>query len=247
MKPIIFSVYCDNISPDVLQAQREVVNKFRPPEVDFIQARVSVPEEYLQMTRDFNMAFPSSVHSSGLDYCIKCHSESHDVFVILDIDCIPLNHKAIPYLIEKAATDRLVGTANSWVVNNPEGEGKGGLGVRIDNIPLENYGHVYVAPFAMAISSRLHKIINTSFAANDKGDVAEHITKKAEELGIPIDYIWPTDHSKEFYWPLKPGMTTGSQATYEGLFWHLLAARSTKRQKIFVEKCKEILNAVDRI
>ncbi len=249
MKSIIFSIYCENISKEMLQMQKAVVDKFRPKNVEFIQVKSYVPKKYLDFVRYFNAQLPASVHSDGLNECIKKHLSSYDVFVILDIDCIPISFESIPYLIRQASDNVLVGTAHSWL----KGDKKGGVNTRITHLDLKDHGHVYVAPFAMAISNDLYKKLGINFAQNETGDVAENITFKSEDLGIPIDFIWPTKHEeKDCFWPLKPGIITGGKATYGNcrgdLFWHLLCGRFTHRQNMFIEKCKEILgeNAIDR-
>lgn len=238
----IVSFYMDNISDKTVQLQKEVVAKFNKSKVPHYSIKMNVP----------NMQNP---HGISIDYfwgINGCKPDSlknydiskqldHDVVLILDIDCIPLNDNAIDLYIEKAAEGRLIGNIQ-----------------RSNHI--DNNQHVFAAPSAVSISkTTFQKIGMPSALETNRSDVGEEYTWKAEEQSIPVDLLMPLGYNKPPfryqwevnqppYWALADGMpvygigTTFGNEEYGGLFWHSFQIFHPGQQENFWKKCGEVLN-----
>lgn len=180
MRVTVFSVYQGNIPPEVVSGQHEVVRRFLPAECDFHQ--------YL-----------SGHHAIGINEFLARHY--HDVYVLLDIDCIPLDRQVLPWMIDTARSGALVGCAQ-----------------RANH--LNNGGHIYAGPCGLAFSLDLYDLIGRpSFCANDRGDVGEELTYRCEERGLPVRLLWPT-HVAVRKWDLRGGLYFGHGTTYGGALFH---------------------------
>lgn len=89
MKASIYSIYMDNVSRDVLKAQKECVENVLPKDWVFEQALVG------------------GTHPDGLAAAVA--SSANDIVIFLDIDCIPLSQEALVYLAEHADKGILTG------------------------------------------------------------------------------------------------------------------------------------------
>lgn len=88
---VVVSFYMENIRPDVVRSQRDVVRQMLPPDAEFLQIPTKV------------------THAEAIDAFMAF--ADYDVLVLLDIDCIPLNEFALPHLIDLARDGCLVGCA----------------------------------------------------------------------------------------------------------------------------------------
>jgi len=86
----VVTVYQDNISPEVIARQAEVVCRFLPAGCEFEPRRVSH-------------------HALGLNDYFR--DLRHDAYLILDVDCIPLAPWVMPWLLENALAGVVVGAA----------------------------------------------------------------------------------------------------------------------------------------
>ena len=151
---VVVSFYMDNIPESVVSSQRAVLDKFVP--LDFEVRQI--------LTR--------GSHAAAIDDFMS--NTAHDLVVILDIDCVPLNSRAIPALAAHAVRGELAGCVQ-----------------RANH--LRNDGHLYVGPFCMALTTKLWKQLGCpSFAPTDRGDVGEELTYRCEALRHPIHTIWPS-------------------------------------------------------
>lgn len=89
MKSAIFTYYQSNIAEEVVAAQREVVNRFRPSDVDYV------------------MLQSEAGHAEAIDWFLA--DSRYDHYVLLDIDAIPLTSMIIPYLLSRAAAGTVIG------------------------------------------------------------------------------------------------------------------------------------------
>jgi hypothetical protein len=87
----IVSFYMDNIDPEVIRSQRDVLERVVPPGFEILQ-----------------ICTPRS-HAGAMDEFMQ--TSRHDLVVFLDIDCIPLNAAAIPSLADHARRGALAGCA----------------------------------------------------------------------------------------------------------------------------------------
>ncbi|MBI3467733.1 MAG: class I SAM-dependent methyltransferase [Planctomycetes bacterium] len=86
----VVTVFQDNIPPEVVAKQAEVVHRFLPAGCEFEPVRVGH-------------------HAIGLDDYFR--KTRHDAFLVLDIDCIPLTEWAISWMLENARAGIVVGAA----------------------------------------------------------------------------------------------------------------------------------------
>ena len=86
----VVTVFQDNIPPEVVGMQAEVICRFLPSGCDFESVAVGH-------------------HALGLDDYFR--STRHDAYLVLDIDCIPLTSWVISWMFEQAYSGILVGAA----------------------------------------------------------------------------------------------------------------------------------------
>jgi len=232
MRATVFSIFFPNIVEEVRIAQRKCVEKFLPKDWSFAQL-MHVPE--------LGERFP---HATALERCIELNS--NDLTCILDIDCIPLDEKAFPFL-EKC------------VVQN-YGKGLAGAVQRANHI--SNNKHLYVGPFCMAFSKDYYKELGSpSFRETERGDAGEELTyrwtersgflssagKSPYKYSSNIHFMWPTSCMQKM-WDLEFGFKFGFGTTYgaagvsPNLFFHMFNVRMPQMQTAFVKKCDEVLN-----
>jgi hypothetical protein len=146
----------------------------------------------------------------------------YDVVLILDIDCIPISANAIPSLIAAAQAGALVGAAQ-----------------RANHIG--NDDHIYVGPFLMGFSRATHaRLGRPSFRETKRGDVGEELSYRAEVLGVPIEFLWPTS-CDEAKWHLKDDIHFGRNTIYADKFLHAFEIRRPEQQAAFVATVRRVL------
>ncbi len=203
MRPTVFTVCQGNIPAEVISGQGEVVRRFLPAECDFHQ-------------------YASGHHAIGINEFLAQHD--YDAYVLLDIDCIPLNRQVLPWMIRTACAGVLVGCAQ-----------------RANH--LDNGGHIYAGPCGLAFSRALYEAIGrVSFYASDRGDVGEELTYRCENLGLPIRLLWPT-HVVARKWDLRDGLYFGHGTTYGGALFHAFEIGKHVTTELFLNKCREVLQA----
>lgn len=89
MTSAIFSYYQSNIPGEIVVAQREVVDRFRPGNMDFVQLQAD------------------SGHAEAIDWFLA--DSRYDHYVLLDIDALPLTSMIIPYLLSRTAAGAVIG------------------------------------------------------------------------------------------------------------------------------------------
>lgn len=156
-----------------------------------------------------------------------------EVIVFLDVDAVPLNEDALDYLVARAKEGYLVGNAQ-----------------RSNHI--NNNKHIFVAPAVLAIRRDIYeKLGRPSFLETPRGDVAEEVTYKAEEQGIPIEYLWPLSFDESPAecpnWPLADGQPVYGRWTTFGLegkpmFLHAFQIFHPGQQQKFWARCEALLN-----
>ena len=225
---IIFSPYGGNVSSAVASCQKQVIEQYLPQDWVFEQ----------QLVRG------SFSHPIALDEFVRsCNDE--DFLFLLDIDCIPLSEKALPFLARYVAGDN----------------GRGLVGAIQRANHIQNGKHLYVGPFCMAFSKAYYKTVGSpSFVETYRGDAGEELTYRwVEASGFTprsggeyyryprnVHFIWPSSCLQPM-WDLDYGFKFGFGTTYgtsaeSQLFFHQFNIRVPEMQQIFVKKCEEILN-----
>lgn len=233
MDPIIFSIFMDNIDPATVEAQAKVMRKFAP-NVKFQQIKTAYSHDTtMDMLWALNDVDVIDFHKP------KERPFDHDIVIFLDIDCVPVSDKAIPYLIERAERGELVGHVQ-----------------RSNHI--DNGEHLFVAPSCMAIRRDIFQNMGAPAAApTARSDVAEEYTWAAEANGVPVSFLLPMRHDRPPYrfdwenttedtWKLKPGYPDyGVGTTFgidtEELFWHSFQIFHGNNQVEFIKKCESLL------
>jgi hypothetical protein len=205
-RSVVATFFQDNIPTEVISAQAEVVRRCLPNGCDFAQLLVND-------------------HATGLDDFIK--DSKYDVYVIFDIDCIPLANWVVPWLLQNALAGTVVGAAQ-----------------RANHI--DNNEHIYAGPCALAFSREVFERVNgPSFIATDRGDVAEELTYACESHGIPICLLWPT-HVVHPKWPLRGGFSFGNGTTFGAAVYHAFELSRGQTVTMFIERCKQVLAGMDK-
>lgn len=160
-------------------------------------------------------------HPSALSYCQ--HNNTRPITIFLDIDCIPLKQGALECMTEQVENGTLFGAVQ-----------------RSNHI--QNNEHLYVGPFCMAFLNSQYKTLGSpSFFETSRGDCAEELTYRWEELKSPVEFIWPS-HVEHPCWLLKDNIMFGQGTTYGNLFYHAFESRNGEVIPSFINKCKEVIN-----
>jgi hypothetical protein len=204
LSKVVVSFYMDNIPASVIQSQRNVLEKFVPS--DFaIEQRLT--------TRS---------HAAAINGFMS--SMQYDLVVVLDIDCVPLNPRAVSAIAARAARGALTGCVQ-----------------RANHI--DNDGHLYVGPFCMALGRRLWENLGRpSFQPTQRGDVGEELTYRCEALQWPVHMIWPSS-VEDPRWDLTDGQKFGVNTEYGRSFLHTFGISDPSNQSKFVDRCRDILLA----
>jgi len=91
MRNAIFSFYGSNVSDDVINAQREVVEKYKQNDTSFLQIK------------------SNNTHGANINFFVR-HTD-YDNYLILDIDCIPLTDGIFPTMFKMASDGSVIGCA----------------------------------------------------------------------------------------------------------------------------------------
>lgn len=206
----IYSIYLSNIDKLVVENQKKVIDLLLPDNYTF--------EQVLHQPK----AGEGFFHATALEDCIK--KNKSDVIVFLDIDCIPLNQKALTFIVDQASQGFIAGAVQ-----------------RANH--LNNNSHLYVGPFCMAFSFDQYKKLGCpSLRETGRGDCAEELTYVWEEKGPGIKLLWPS-HVYRPAWALTDGISFGYGTTYEKSFYHAFAIRQMFMQGQFIDRCKEVIAA----
>ncbi len=214
----VYSVFMSNIDPQVCEYQAKVVKKFLPEGWVFSQVRTEL-KRY--------------AHADQMSDLIQ--RSISDVIIFLDIDCIPLDSRAFPFLYEYARKGTLVGAAQ-----------------RANHIP--NGAHIYAGPFCMAFSRKVYQELGSPVLreamldkpyrpiSGERGDVCEELTYVWEQNKRKIQLLRPTQVEKPL-WNLEPARERfGHGTTYDDLFYHAFESRiGPDHQNRFIRKCRQIL------
>jgi hypothetical protein len=207
VKPIIATAYFKNIDTEIVEWHEKVV-KALYPEVKYVQVLTN--------------SHPSAMNQFTMD-ALMMGAYTHIVW--LDIDCIPLNDKAIyqPYPLT-------------------------GCAQRANHI--NNGGHIYASPFAMILNLKWWQQIGFQyFNETVRGDVGEELTYAAERIGIRPELFYPSHVEAKpdgGYWNLTDDTHFGYGTTYADedgtpMFYHAFEIRKGENKARFIAKCKEVL------
>lgn len=212
MRVAVVSVYMGNLPRWVIDAQDAVVRRFLPRHDDDVV---------------WTQLHTHARHGEALDAFIK--ASDAEIFVIFDIDAIPLSEAAIAYLINRAKSGVLAGIIQ-----------------RSNHI--DNNRHVYVAPSVMAFSrDTFLRIGEPSFLETDRGDVGEELTYLADAAGVAVELLRPHKVLGPKQWALdgsdepQYGNATVYAVDGQPAFYHQFQIRLAAQQPRFVAACRATL------
>ena len=151
----IVTLYWNNVDIRLVDAQRKVFEKFG---FHIEQHNIHDMDHGVWMTD------------------ILDNTPDNNVVIIVDIDCIPLNAKAVEKAITSAHSGHIYGCAQS--ANH------------ID------YNYVYAAPMFLALTGRTWREVGRpTLLANKEFDVGGNLTLAAQKPGYSLDLVYPTDYA----------------------------------------------------
>ena len=157
-----------NVNPKTADLQRKVVEKFNVSKYPHYSIQTNIMPgpmmDYVWCMNGQNTGTFKDPIEKKMD---------HDVIFFLDIDAVPVHEYAIDEIIAQAADMKLIGNAQR-------------------SGHIENNQHVFCAPSVVAMHKDVfEKIGKPSAMPNERGDVCEEWTYKAEEHGIRILKLLP--------------------------------------------------------
>ena len=232
MNPAIVTLFMPNINPQVVQTQAKVVEKYNKSKI----------KHYLMMFgKQENGTVTGRDPGGAMDVAIKMiRDQGHDAVMFLDVDAIPLCDIALDYFFERAYAGVLIGDAQR-------------------SGHIENGEHIFCAPHNVTFTFDVYdKCGQPSMRPNERGDVSEEITWKAEENNIPVEFVmpirydaapirmyWESEDSPP-YWDLGKGKQKyGIGTTFANdkgeLFWHMFQSFYPGQDERFLKKCEKVL------
>jgi hypothetical protein len=224
MKKAIFTYANFQVDERIVTFQKDVLEKFNSNgkyDYQFLRYNAVDPE-----------VVPDQVIDYGLNHLF--YELNYDSVLILDIDCIPLNEKALDYSFEKAESGILVGNVQ-----------------RSNHI--DNNKHIYVAPSCICLTKEMfEKLGKLSFRPTNRGDIGEELTYVARTMEVPVEFYIPSKYEDLPYNSKEPWELDGILPSYgigttfvnsidEEMFYHLFQSRINLFNELFYNKCAEIL------
>lgn len=223
MKNGIFTYYNLQIHPNIIECQKQVINKL----IEGFDIQY-YPMQY--NAKDGEM-FPDDCINQGVNELF--YKGGYDNIFILDIDCIPLSKSAVKYTFERASQGYLIGNVQR-------------------SSYIENDNHLFVGSSCLCINKyTFEKIGRPNAAPTKRGDICEEWTYLAEEHDVPIEFYIPDSYEASPYgaenWTLSGDLkpygigTTFKNVMDNEMFYHLFESRTNLNVDRFVKKSVSIL------
>lgn len=193
------------------------------------EAHQALIESQQAVFKAFNL--PIHVHHDRVDHGLWMdHVLSHatsDVILFIDNDCVPLTSQAVMEAVMYA-----------WNM-------KSFLGVAQSSNHLSNPSHIFAAPAFLAISREgWVGMGRPSCRVTTRGDVAEELSYRAEELKLHYRAWYPTHYikpSREGLWRLGNYGSYGIGTVYANKVFHLYQGRLAENVDLFATTCHDII------
>lgn len=161
-------------------------------------------------------------HGDFLDDQMKLADEN-DILIFVDIDCFPLNSKIVDVAVDFAKAGGIWGC--SQVSNH-----------------LPDPIHQFAAPMFHAISKKTWvKLGEPSYTRDKFNDVAQRVTRVAEQQGVPI-YLAQPEFCLLPKFKFADGYPYGVGTFYHGGIFHLFESRRKEFRKIFIQVANSVIN-----
>ena len=199
----IFSLYWDNIDPAIVSAQKSVFDKLQMP---VSQHRID-----------------GLNHGEWMDWLMN--RTEVDVFLFIDIDCIPLNRNRMLENMSKSASGTLVGAEGVANHLDPNRTYAAAWYVYISRQAWEAYGRPSAKDYQVRQNGH---------------DTCQLWTDVWRRNNAPVELISPTGCVVP-KWDL-PGRKQcyGPGTTYGDDCYHLFESRKQENIRLFVERCREV-------
>jgi len=173
-----------------------------------------------------NVDFSRYGHGSAINAFLDHIDNLYDYLILFDTDAVPLSGYFVDIAFQKIRDKRTVY----------------GMAQQSNHIRVNNtFNHVYAGPCAFAISREMYiGLGRPSFLETPRGDCAEEITWRAEELGYSVCTVFPS-HVHEVRWQLGNGHKFGIGTTYGNCVFHAFCQMEENSANLFIRKCEEIL------
>ena len=199
----LYSLYWDNIDPALVAMQKKVCDALQIP---------------INQHRIHGLA-----HGEWIDW-LMARMDDIDVFLFVDIDCIPLSKNKLAANLEKAAAGTLIGAE--------------GAANHID--PTRSYAGAWYSFINRKMWNNLGR---PSAKATPQADVCQIWTDTWRQNKAPVELIAPT-HCLTPKWNL-PGRPNayGVATTYGDDCFHLFESRAGNPQPFF-DKCNAVIEGL---
>ena len=220
MEHFIFSIYYDNLNPEIKDYQKKVFNYF-----NLSIEQIKVQNDCLELPEILNK------------------NSNWDIVTIFDIDCIPL----IPNIFDKYFKlenfrDTLYGNAQASNVFSGEIKSPPYVSPHFMTFSRKLWNHLYDILGNDAFVPKRYPNPN---GVETQADRAEVFTIEAQKLGYTTKIEYPTNveipkwtYGGEFG---ENPFTFGIGTTYGDLTYHNYEIRDEHNQQFFISKCKSII------
>lgn len=175
---------------------------------------------------DLQVAYTIHQADHGLWMDAVMSSSTADVVGFLDIDCIPVERKAVEKAVEWAAVNK------SFV----------GIAQVSNHIPPAS--HIYAAPaFFFIWRETWERLGRPTFSATPHGDVGENVSYAAELARIPYKTLFPVAYTQapdEGAWRLHTYGSYGIGTYFQTGVYHLYQSRMQQNIDLFCKACKTV-------
>jgi hypothetical protein len=166
------------------------------------------------------------IHGQFIDHILN--TVDSDIYIFMDLDCVPLSYDAIIESVQYAANGYLVG--NAQVVNC-----------------IKAKHDLYCAPSFLTISKDFYNQIGRPSAMNNnerRTDFAGEFSRRAVELEKRMRMWFPTTFQgvpSGGIWRLSGYGYYGVGTIYDNRTYHLFQTRFNRNVELFVDTCKHII------
>lgn len=173
---------------------------------------------------NINYHYINISHGIWIDNILK--ESTDDVVGFLDIDCIPVNQNIVPL------TQEYVFKHKTFL----------GIAQASNHFNSENTYHIFAAPaFFFIYREKWHELGCPSFTERGDCDIAQFVTRKAENLGLQYRCLYPTHYDIQ-RWRLGNYGFFGIGTYYNGGIYHLYESRCNSNVDLFVRRCNEVID-----
>lgn len=189
------SLYWKNVNHDLLKAQKDIFKFFG---IDIDQQLHDQLDHGLWMNDQLR------------------NLDDQDILVIVDIDCIPLNHDILKRAVAIAEEGGILGCAQ--VANH-----------------LETKDFIYAAPCFLAIKGRTYRELDSpNMCPTNSYDAGGYLTFIAQKKKVPVHLVYPTSTAVP-KWVLSNNCVYGLFTIYEDSILHLFESRLLVLINTFLE------------